>query len=67
MIEQLSTLAPDSIRNARTLARCHALLDRRRSEVRSTARYTIERNLMLGFGAIYLSSLAFDVARMLAW
>ena len=67
MIEQFSTLAPDSTRNARTLARCHAMLDRRRNDVRSAARYKIERNLMLGFGAVYLSSLAFEVARMLTW
>ena len=32
---------------------------------RSTAaRYTIERNALLGFGVIYLSSLAFDVIRI---
>ena len=65
MIEQLPSLAPDSARVARTLARCHAQLDRRRADVRAAARYTVERNLLLGFGAIYLSSLAFNVIRIL--
>ncbi len=59
MIEQLPSLAPDPARNARTIARCHAKLDRRR--VTAVARYTIERNALLSFGGFYLLSLAVDV------
>ena len=66
MIEQLPSLAPDPTRNARIIARCHDKLDRRRATARAAARYAVERNVMLGFGAIYISSLAFDLVRMLA-
>ena len=65
MIEQLPSLAPDRSRTARTLARCHDALLRRRDDARAAARYTVERNLLLGFGAIYLSSLAIGVVRLL--
>lgn len=65
MIEQLPSLTPDLRRSARTLARCHDKLNRRRTGAATTARYVIERNALLGFGAIYLSSLAFDVIRIL--
>jgi hypothetical protein len=64
MIERLPSLAPDSSRNAHTIARCHARLDRRRASAQSAARYVVERNALLGFGVIYLSSLAFDVVRI---
>jgi hypothetical protein len=64
MIELLPSLAPDSSRTARTIARCHDKLDRRRASAQSAARYVIERNALLGFGVIYLSSLAFDVVRI---
>jgi hypothetical protein len=64
MIQRLPTLAPDSSRHARTVARCHDKLDRRRASAQSAARYVIERNALLGFGVIYLSSLAFDVVRI---
>jgi hypothetical protein len=65
MIEQLPSLTPDTTRHARTIARCHEQLQRRRASAQSAARYVIERNALLGFGAIYLSSLAFDVVRVL--
>lgn len=65
MTEQLATLAPNATRVARTLARCHDRLDRRRADVRAAARYAVERNALLGFGAIYLSSVAFNVLRVL--
>lgn len=65
MIELLPSLAPDSSRNARTVARCHDTLDRRRAGAQTAARYVIERNTLLGFGVIYLSSLAFDMVRLL--
>ncbi|MBY0492979.1 MAG: hypothetical protein K2Y23_02075 [Cyanobacteria bacterium] len=64
MIEHLPPLTPDATRNARTLARCHDTLDRRRATARAAARYAVERNALLGFGAIYLSSLAFNVMRV---
>ena len=65
MIEPLPSLAPDSSRNARTIARCHDTLDRRRASAQSATRYVIERNTLLGFGVIYLSSLAVAVAQVL--
>jgi hypothetical protein len=63
MIEQLPVLEPDTDRNARTLDRCHEKLNRRRGD----ARWLVERNTLLGFGAIYLSSLAFHVIPVLSW
>ena len=65
MIEQLPSLAPDPGRHARTIARCHDELDRRRADVAAVARYAFERNALLGFGALYLSSLAIDAIRIL--
>ena len=65
MIEHLPSLTSDTARTARTIARCHDKLDRRRAGPRAATRYTIERNALLGFGAIYLSSLAFDMIRIL--
>ena len=65
MIERLPTLAPDSSRNARTVARCHHQLRRRRDDVRAKSRYAVERNALLGFGVIYLSSLAVTVFQVL--
>lgn len=65
MIEHLPSLTPDPTRNARTIARCHDELDRRRANSAAVAPYAIERNALLGFGALYLSSLALDVIRIL--
>lgn len=65
MIEHLPGLTPDTARSARTIVRCHDRLDRRRAGPRPATRYAIERNALLGFGAIYLSSLAFDILRVL--
>jgi hypothetical protein len=65
MIEQLPSLAPDTARNARTRARCHDQLRRRRADALVTARYVVERNALLGFGVIYLSSLAVTVLQVL--
>lgn len=66
MIEQLPSLTPDPARRARTLSRCRAQLDSRRAEAAAGARYAVERNVLLGFGVVYLSSLVFDVVRVLA-
>ena len=65
MIEPLQSLTPDTTRGARTIARCHQQLDRRRAGAQSDARYVIERDALLGFGAIYLSSLALALVRVL--
>ena len=65
MIEQLPSLSPDTARDVRTRARCHDRLRRHRAEAQAAARYTVERNALLGFGAIYLSSLAFVVVQVL--
>jgi hypothetical protein len=63
MIEQLPLLVPDPKRSARIRARCHKKMVRDRS--RGQRYFAVERAVFLGFGAIYLSSLAFDVMRML--
>ena len=65
MIEELSTLAPNPNRVARTLSRCHKQLEMRRADARAAARFTLERNALLSFGGIYLSSVAFNVLRVL--
>ena len=65
MIERLPSLAPDTARTARTLTRCHHQLRRRRDEVRAASRYAVERNALLGFGVIYLSSIAVAVFQVL--
>ena len=65
MIEHLPSLTPDMTRHARTIARCHDKLDRRRASAQSAARYVIERNALLGFGAVYLSSLAVVLVQVL--
>jgi hypothetical protein len=64
MTDRLPSLAPDTSRNARTIERCHDRLERRRASAQSAARYVIERNALLGFGVIYLASLAFDVVHV---
>lgn len=65
MIEQLPSLTPDGARNARTLARCHDKLQRRRENAQARTRYVLERNAVFGFGAIYLSLLAFVAVQVL--
>ena len=65
MIEQLPSLTPDATRKIRTVARCHHQLNRRRADARAATRYALERNALLGFGAIYLSSLAFIAVQVL--
>jgi hypothetical protein len=67
MIEQLPPLTPDAGRLARTMGRCHHRLARRSARSRAAARFAIERNALLGFGAVYLSSLALDMIRVLGW
>jgi hypothetical protein len=65
MIEQLPSLAPDAARHARTLARCHDQLRRRRADAQAAAGSAVERHALLGFGVIYLSSLAVNVLQVL--
>ena len=64
MIEPLPMLLPDPVRAHRTLERCHKKL-RRRARPRTQRRFVVERALVLGFGALYLSSIAHDVMRVL--
>lgn len=65
MIEQLPELTPDTLRSARTLARCHRALDRRRADAQAAARFAVERTVLFGFGVVYLSSLAFNILRVM--
>ena len=64
MIEPLPALLPDPRRRGRTLARCHKKMALQ-VRARQQKHFVVERAVCLGFGAIYLSSLAFDVVRML--
>lgn len=65
MIE-LPALVPDPSRATRTRARCQKkLIDAARR--REPRRVAVERGLFLCFGALYISSLAFDVMRLWAF
>jgi hypothetical protein len=64
MIDQLPALRPDPARASRTRARCHRKLIHQ-ARPREPRRFTVERGLFLGFGALYLSSIAFDVMQVL--
>ena len=66
MIDQLPQLVPDANRTQRTRARCQKKLARH-FRPREPRRFVVERALFLSFGAIYLSSLALNVLRMLVW
>jgi hypothetical protein len=64
MIENLPRLSPDAARSARTRALCHHRLARPHRPPLSR-RFLIERAMLLGFGVLYLSSLAFHAVRIL--
>jgi len=64
MIEHLPQLTPDAARSARTRALCRKALIRQ-ARPRGQRRHGIERAIFLGAGAIYLSSLALNVVRVL--
>jgi len=64
MIEQLAPLAPDANRAERTRARCHKKLIHA-ARPREQRRFAVERGLFLCFGVLYLTSVAFDVVRVL--
>jgi hypothetical protein len=64
MIEQLPALIPNPQRSDRTLARCRKKMAQQ-VRAREQKTFAVERAVFLGFGVIYLSSLAFDVVRML--
>jgi hypothetical protein len=68
MIENLPILAPDPVRCARTMARCHQRLTARRLKVQSQARrpqrraiVTLERLLLGSVCAAYLVAMAVNV------
>jgi hypothetical protein len=60
MIDELPLLTPDLTRGRRALACCREALERRKAEAEASRSYTLERNALIGFGAVYLSSVAFD-------
>ena len=64
MIEHLPQLTPDAARSERTRARCRQTLIRQ-ARPRGVKRLGVERAIFLGFSAIYLSSLALNVVRVL--
>jgi len=63
MIE-LPALPPDPARAIRTRARCHRKLTHA-ARPREQRRFAVERRLFLCFGALYMTSVAFDVMRVL--
>jgi hypothetical protein len=63
MIE-LPALQPDPSRAIRTRARCHRKLIHA-VPPREQRRSAVERRLFLCFGALYMTSVAFDVMRVL--
>jgi hypothetical protein len=63
MIE-LPALQPDASRASRTRARCHNKLIHA-NRPRNQRRFALERRLFLCFGALYMTSVAFDVMRVL--
>ena len=71
MIETLSLLRPDGQRSARTLARCHERLARRRTRLpsadkRASATYlAVERALLIAFCVIYMSGVVVIALEML--
>jgi hypothetical protein len=71
MIETLPLLTPEARRGARTIARCHQRLARRRRHVEGTtrraahARYlAFERALVGAFCVIYLTGMALIALQM---
>jgi hypothetical protein len=72
MIAHLPLLTPDAERGRRTIARCHQRLARRRARLRSadsgvnTTYLAIERALIGGLCAIYISSVFILALRMLS-
>ena len=72
MIESLPLLTPDAQRGARTIARCHRRLARRRQHLeaaagRAHARYlAVERVLVLGLCVIYISGVAILAIQILS-
>ena len=64
MIDHLPALTPDPSRADRTRARCHKKLIRQ-ARPKTRKPFALERAIFLGFGAVYLSSIAFDVMRVL--
>lgn len=65
MIEQLPTFVPNPERSDRTRARCHERMARQ-VQARDQKLFAIERAVVVGVSAIYLSAVAFDVMRLLA-
>ena len=71
MIETLPLLTPDGQRSARTLARCHERLARRRKRLPSadkparTTYLVVERALIIAFCVIYMSGVVVIAFQML--
>jgi len=71
MIETLPLLTPDYQRGARTLARCHERLARRRKRLPSAVKRAnttfaiVERALIIAFCVIYMSGVVLIAFQML--
>lgn len=71
MIEQLPSLIPDPARAQRVSKRCHERLTQHRRRIEAAAKplnpriLIMERALVAGLCALYLSSAARDIARLL--
>jgi hypothetical protein len=72
MIEDLPLLTPDPRRSARTAARCHDRLTRRRQRLDSAARRadstyaTVERALVGALCVVYISGVAIIAIQVLS-
>ena len=72
MIESLPLLTPNAQRGARTIARCHQRMGRRRKQLESAVTRTnatylaLERALILGFCVLYMSDVALLAIQMLS-
>lgn len=70
MIEQLPLLTPDPVRARRVSGLCHEKLTRRRRRVTTAAKpirpgiLMVERAIVAGLCALYLSSAAREVTRL---
>jgi hypothetical protein len=71
VIEQLPLLTPDAARARQVSKRCHEMLTKQRRDLESAAKpasrktLMIERAIVAGLCALYLSSVARDVVQLL--
>jgi hypothetical protein len=71
MTDSLTPLTPDAARGARTVARCHRVLEARRQRIEAAKRapnpqsVAVERLVLAGLCAVYLISMAGNVLQVI--